>query len=192
MRLQTAVLSLFLGLLAPAAAHATPINPDVTFSITNGGVANSPYGGGSLSGTVTINTVTGTFVSEYITASVFVPDWGKTVKYVFSGQGGGQELFNGTYGGEISGANGLGALVFYLPVTSLVGYDGGSICTTNNICPGYNYSDLFTGDPVEIDNPVFSGTLTPLSPTPEPSSLVLLATGVVGVAAAARRRFRRS
>lgn len=35
---------------------------------------------------------------------------------------------------------------------------------------------------------VFNGTLTPISPTPEPSSLALLATGLVGAAGVLRKR----
>ena len=191
MRIGNALLSLCFGLLLPVVSYANPINPDVTFYMYN---ATSNYGGVG-SGSVTINTVTGTFVSEDITFSnVFLPEVGSAQNYIFSGlipagsQGPNFYGFGNSYGSVLSGYD------FELPGTSLVGYTGGPICTVSNystqLCGGV-ISSFGTGNADENFANQLSGYLSPVSPTPEPSSLLLLVTGIVGVAGAVRVRLRR-
>ncbi len=69
-----------------------------------------------------------------------------------------------------------------LPVDSLVGYDGGPICSTEYPCLDGDTSFYYFG---LNDHAFISGDL---EPSPEPSSLILALTGALGIAAALRRK----
>ena len=74
-------------------------------------------------------------------------------------------------------------LTIVLPVTNLDGYNGSAVCT-ESLGPGCFASSF-------LNYPAISGSLTPLvatAVTPESSSLALLATGTLGLAALLRRR----
>ena len=164
------ILAFLLALAIPSAAKADTIE---TFNF------NGTLIGGTVTGTVTIDVTTGKVTGEDFAAAV-----GKAI-YTFDGnayaQGKGLVAPN-DYTAEFLGSFGA---TFQLGFTtqSLIGYTGGNVCALTGNC---NFSTSALG----ID-PLTSGKLTPLAspaPTPEPSGLVLLGSGLLGVAGMARRK----
>jgi hypothetical protein len=132
--------------------------------------------GSTLSGTVTIDTTAGTITGEDLVVSspfsaTFVDD--------IYGQGanGGEYIFNS----EADGAY----LILPLATGSLVGYTGGGFEWAANAERGPSTHIQMTY--------LTSGDLEPEAPsvTPEPSSIALLGTGLLGIAGLVRRRFAR-
>jgi len=69
-----------------------------------------------------------------------------------------------------------------IPVSTLVGYAGGSICTVGSPCPGGGVSEAASGNP---SSEFTSGSLTAV---PEPASVALVGSALLGLAAWRRRR----
>ena len=86
-------------------------------------------------------------------------------------------------------SDGYQDLSIVLPVHTLIGYDGGPICSIDDPCDaGPVYGTAFS---LFVPNDLSNGfyyTSGDLSPTPEPSSLLLLLTGAFCIGLAMNRR----
>jgi hypothetical protein len=129
--------------------------------------------GGTIDGTLTLDTTTNMFTSADLTVAGFVPWQDGTLDQVGLQ---GPSFFG--YGVNVY-SNGwpLGDVNLFLGTGSLVGYDGSPIVFPTNVT-FLTFPNLYFAG---------SGTLEP-APTPEPGSLLLLATGLVGLAGFAWRK----
>lgn len=160
--LRTALLSLAALTVAAPASFAAPI---LFF-------ANGTTPGSTLSGTVTIDTATGIVQSLNLTMSGLL-------SYTVSTVGGqGNQISVGTSPYYILGNGGGNNVLLQLPVTTLVGYTGGVICTTAAPCSGVTSTANGTS--------FTSGSLA--TATPEPTGVALVGGLLVGLASLRRRR----
>jgi hypothetical protein len=176
------------GLVVPARAS--------TISAGEYSLTDVSVDGHALTGDLTFND------SGYVTAATITFEDAAFGDPTFSsvnstGFGGWQPVADFAY---IAGANGQLAL-YYLPTLTT---DGNiQICLSGVSCNGYQASYAQVWSP-NLDANLTGGTIDPAvqipsgpsgpstpSPTPEPSSVALLGTGVLSVTGLARRRVRR-
>ncbi|MBV9266843.1 MAG: PEP-CTERM sorting domain-containing protein [Acidobacteriaceae bacterium] len=145
---------------------------------------------GTAQGTITIDTTNGQVTGGNFTVNAPTPPGLAAVMDVFT------TLRDAGYNGANQIADfvsGTDRFELSLPLVSLVGYSGSSVCSTTERTgctiansPSY-YPTLFIYFGGELADAAVSGSLTPSS-APEPSTYLLLATGLVGVIGAARKR----
>lgn len=129
---------------------------------------------GTASGTITIDTTTGTV--EAINLSFAGEPGSASPTMLWDVHGTPPKAFVEINESWNSPQDAFYDVEIALPVDTLVGYAGGSICTTAEPCYGGSTSGFSWGN-----SEMESYSAGQLTPTPEPATLTLFATGVLGL-----------
>ncbi len=169
-----AVASLFAALTVAANAD--------TFALTNYTFAS----GATATGTINIDTNTGQVTSEIITYSGLPSEPFNLIPGVGA-------IGDYTNAPVDDAAGDVFADSLHTPAGSFIGYTGGPACSDTDTCDPGGIPDtsgiIFVNASILSDDLVTGSlTLVPPAATPEPSSLALFGTGVLGLAGMARRR----
>jgi hypothetical protein len=188
MRSKLIVLLSFSLLAASAAAHADTMT---TFDIS--GEFPITQGGSTISGTITLDATTGVFTSaDMVQSSIYFPQLDFDFNVI---QDQDCSVEGVTVCEVVLGTAATGFPTFYVEfaATSFIGFDGGDILSLAYPYPINDSIEIASGmfDPEGNVYILESGTATPegTAATPEPSSLILLGTGLLGAMETARRRF---
>ena len=144
---------------------------------------NSPLTGG-VSGDLTLDETTGIITAADFSAGTSIGRFDFTTPPASQTSGASTTslLFNSD--------DGAATFDLLLPVSSLVGYTGSFICSTQQPCSGDTHSTFVAND---SDSAVSTGIINgPNAITPEPGSLGLLGIGVLGSAGILRRKLTRA
>jgi PEP-CTERM motif len=147
-------------------------------SFTTFDLTSTYLGGGTIDGTLTFDTTTDTFTQVDLTTSGFPSRDDGTLTNI-DGQGD-----YVSYAVVIEGVQ--GDIFLFLPTDTAAGYTGSSICTNSFVTGCGDPTQFVTGTGTYEAS---SGSLTEVATTPEPASLLLLATGLFGFAWMGRRGF---
>ena len=192
--------SLSLLLTLPAAAYADSFSLfDVNLVLANGG---------TITGTVNLDEIAHRTPYSFADLS-YELNGNVEARFTGNSNGGFESLTAPYFTPVVFGSDALTyyyssiySIAIYLPTSSngsFAGYTGGDVCSTSNGCEdgrhfGFDANSNLYGPGGQTISNVVSGDLTPASTavTPEPSSLVLFGTGVLGMAGVLRRRCLRA
>lgn len=184
-------LTLAILALGASAAHADSFT---TYTLTN--VIAGDRTLDPITGTLTFDATTNAFTSAQVTQTGVTTFSGPPTSQGFTSLG-----FYDVYLTNLIPAMGQNLATtdyIYLLLPSLPGNSAINICSVANLCGGTSTgsanssivgsaNSMFGGD-----SPILSGQLTPAAATtPEPSSIALLATGLLGGAGVLRKRIQR-